>query len=558
VRRGSGFRYLDPSGEPVADAETTERIKSLVIPPAWTEVWICPWPNGHIQATGTDDAGRRQYIYHPRFRALQEAAKHEHVLEFAGALPAARARIAADLEHPGLVRARVLACAAQLLDLGLFRIGSDRYVQANGSYGLTTLLCEHATVQRGGVVEFSYHGKSGKDRSVAVTDPGVRKTVRALLRGRGPQERLLAYRDGRTRHELHAEELNAYLRDLFNMEVSAKDYRTWHATVLAAVGLAVSTQAGEAGASARRRAEARAVREVADHLGNTPAVCRASYINPPRPRTLRAGTHDRRRPRRPGPRYRTRAARHARRYRAGGTAAARATAEIALPQPARQSADEDTASILRFLQAGEARARINGSHDCADERFGSAEPAREHAGAFHAGLAPHRHAATTLRRATRSTWAGTWRPAPDEQRRAARSPPDPGRVRAGGRATAPLPMPMQRWIRAIGTVCPNPRSASHHASVCGYPLSTSVPSTSNTAAALDLPSATTCSLLPSSSRLLLPMTYLIDGLRVSISGGAGCMPARQRGIRSPRVERDPREGRWHHDPDSRRRNGTRA
>jgi DNA topoisomerase IB len=280
VRHGRGFRYLDPSGEPATDAETLERIKSLVIPPAWSEVWICPWPNGHIQVIGTDDAGRRQYIYHPRFRALYEEAKHEHVLEFAGGLPAARERVAADLEQSGLARERVLACAAQLLDLGLFRIGSDRYVEANGSYGLTTLLCEHAAVRRGGVVEFSYHGKSGRDRRVAVTDPGVQKTVRALLRGRDLQERLFAYRDGRSRHELHAEELNTYLRDLFNMDVSAKDYRTWHATVLAAVALAVSTQAGKASPSARHRAEARAVREVADYLGNTPAVCRASYINP--------------------------------------------------------------------------------------------------------------------------------------------------------------------------------------------------------------------------------------------------------------------------------------
>jgi DNA topoisomerase-1 len=280
VRRGRGFRYLDPAGKPVLDAETLERVKSLVIPPAWSEVWICPWPNGHIQVIGTDEAGRRQYIYHPRFRAKQEEAKHEHVLEFARGLPAARERIAADLEQPGLTRERVLACAAQLLDLGLFRIGSDRYVQANGSYGLTTLLCEHVAVRRGGVVEFSYHGKSGRDRTVTVTDPGVHKTVRALLRGRDPRDRLFVYREGRSRHELHAQELNTYLRDLFDMEVSAKDYRTWHATVLAAVGLAVSTQAGKASASARRRAEARTVREVADYLGNTPAVCRASYINP--------------------------------------------------------------------------------------------------------------------------------------------------------------------------------------------------------------------------------------------------------------------------------------
>lgn len=280
VRRGRGFRYLDPSGEPVTDPDTLERIKALVIPPAWSEVWICPWPNGHIQAIGTDDAGRRQYIYHSRFRALQERAKHEHVLEFAERLPEARERITADLGRSGLGRERVLACAARLLDLGLFRIGSDRYVEANGSYGLTTLLCEHAVVRRGGIVEFAYHGKSGRDLTVAVADPDVHRAVRALMRGRDPHERILVYRDGKSRRELHAEELNTYLRDLFELDVSAKDFRTWHATVLAAVALAVSTRAGRASDAARRRAEARAAREVADYLGNTPAVCRSSYINP--------------------------------------------------------------------------------------------------------------------------------------------------------------------------------------------------------------------------------------------------------------------------------------
>jgi DNA topoisomerase IB len=280
VRCGRGFRYLDPSGAPVSDAETVQRFKALVIPPAWAQVWICAWPNGHIQAIGTDEAGRKQYLYHPRFREKQEAAKHEHVLEIAVRLPEARASIARDLARRGLSRDRVLACAARLLDLGLFRIGSERYVEANGSYGLTTLRCEHVAMHRGSVVEFAYHGKSGRDLAVGVTDPDVLRVVRALLRGKDPQEHLFVYRDGRMKRDLHADELNAYLRRLFGTEVSAKDFRTWHATVLAAVALGVSTRAREASVSARRRAEARAVREVADYLGNTPAVCRASYINP--------------------------------------------------------------------------------------------------------------------------------------------------------------------------------------------------------------------------------------------------------------------------------------
>jgi DNA topoisomerase IB len=280
VRRGRGFRYFDVSGDPIKDAETLKRIKALVIPPAWAEVWICPWPNGHIQAMGTDEAGRRQYLYHPRFRAQQEEAKHEHVLEVAARLPEARERIAEDLARRGLDRRRVLGCAARLLDLGLFRVGSERYVQANGSYGLTTLLCEHVALHRGGEVEFCYHGKSGRDLSVTVADPDVHRAVRALLRDREPRENLLVYRDGRAVQELHADDLNAYLRELFGTDVSAKDFRTWHATVLAAVGLAVAVQAGKASGTARRRAEAHAVREVSAYLGNTPAVCRASYINP--------------------------------------------------------------------------------------------------------------------------------------------------------------------------------------------------------------------------------------------------------------------------------------
>ena len=280
ARHGRGFRYFAPDGAPVTDPEHLQRFKGLVIPPAWKDVWICPWPNGHLQAIGTDDAGRRQYLYHPRFRLQQEQAKHEHVLEIAGRLPDARRRIAEDLGGRGLSRERVLACAARLLDLGFFRIGSERYARTNGSYGLTTILRGHVECHRGGQVVFTYTAKGGYDRMNAVADTATCKTLTALLRQREPDQRLLAYREGRSWHEVHSSELNAYLKDLFGTDVSAKDFRTWHATVLAAVALAVSSRAARDSATARKKAEVRAVKEVAQYLGNTPAVCRASYINP--------------------------------------------------------------------------------------------------------------------------------------------------------------------------------------------------------------------------------------------------------------------------------------
>jgi DNA topoisomerase-1 len=280
VRRGRGFCYYAPDGTAVTDPASVRRFKELVIPPAWREVWICPWPNGHLQAVGTDEAGRRQYLYHPRFRAQQEQAKHEHVLEIAARLPEARTRIEAELAGRGLSRERVLACAARLLDLGFFRVGSDRYAQANGSYGLTTILRDHVEVHRGGLVVFAYTAKGGRERIQAVADEPVCKAIAALLRRRGPGERLLAYYERRAWHELHSGELNAYLKDLLGTDVSAKDLRTWHATVLAAVALAVSDGVARAGVTARKKAEVRAVKEVAEYLGNTPAVCRASYINP--------------------------------------------------------------------------------------------------------------------------------------------------------------------------------------------------------------------------------------------------------------------------------------
>ncbi|MER7175367.1 DNA topoisomerase IB [Streptomyces mesophilus] len=278
LRHGRGFRYLDAGGEPLRDRAELARIRELVIPPAWRDVWICTRANGHLQAVGTDDAGRRQYLYHPRFRAEQELAKHEHVLEAAEALPAVREAVEAHLGDRGLTRRRVLATAVRLLDLGFFRIGSERHTELNGNYGLTTLLRAHLRC-RAGAVEFTYTGKHGKEVAQSVADPAACRCLTALLRRGGDGDRLLAYGERRSWHEPGGEEVNAYLKELAGLEITAKDFRTWHATVLAAVALAVSQPVARS-ETARRRAIARAAREVAGYLGNTPAVCRASYINP--------------------------------------------------------------------------------------------------------------------------------------------------------------------------------------------------------------------------------------------------------------------------------------
>ncbi|MGW5770253.1 DNA topoisomerase IB [Streptomyces longwoodensis] len=279
LRHGRGFRYEDQHGEPLTDPEQLARIRALVIPPAWRDVWICPWPNGHLQAVGTDDAGRRQYRYHDAFRARQDQAKHEHVREVARALPDLREAVAADLAGRGLSRARVTACAVRLLDLGFFRIGSDRHTEANGTYGLTTMLREHVHCGQGEIA-FDYPAKGGIELVRALVDEDAHAVVRALLRRPRGGPRLLAYWEGRSWHELHGADLNEAMRRLSGTDITAKDFRTWHATVFAAVALSVTAEEARATAAARRRQAARAVREVSHYLGNTPAVCRASYIDP--------------------------------------------------------------------------------------------------------------------------------------------------------------------------------------------------------------------------------------------------------------------------------------
>jgi DNA topoisomerase IB len=276
-RRGRGFAYVDQHGNAVTDPETLARIEALVIPPAWTDVWICPLPNGHIQATGVDAAGRTQYRYHDAWRLQRDRAKFEHMVDFGRALPALRKRIAADLAGPALTRERVLACAARLLDLGFFRIGTEGYAEQNQTYGLATIRKEHVRV-RGEVVEFDYVAKSGKQRLQSIADPAVLDVVRALKRRRGGGPELLAYRRGDVWCDVRSADINAYIKEVTGGDFSAKDFRTWAATVLAAVALAVSAEARSA--NARKRAVARAFQEVAHYLGNTPAVCRASYVDP--------------------------------------------------------------------------------------------------------------------------------------------------------------------------------------------------------------------------------------------------------------------------------------
>ena len=278
-RAGDRWEYLDAAGRPVRDRETVERIDKLVLPPAWADVWICPTASGHIQATGVDARGRRQYRYHDHWRVVRDLVKHERILDFAETLPAAREVIVEHLDDRDLTRRRVLACAVRLLDLGFFRVGSEEYAEKNQTYGLATIRREHVRVSRAGVITFDYTAKSGKHRVQAIADEQICKVVTALKRRRGGGAELLAWRDKDGWYDVKSSDVNEYLRDVTGGEYTAKDFRTWNATVFAAVGLAVSVDAAPT-ATARKRAVTRVVKEVAEYLGNTPAVCRASYIDP--------------------------------------------------------------------------------------------------------------------------------------------------------------------------------------------------------------------------------------------------------------------------------------
>lgn len=277
VRRGRGFSYEDGSGEKIADEETLERIRQLAIPPAWKEVWICPDPFGHIQATGYDEAGRKQYLYHERWQQRRAERKFELVREFALALPKLRRAVTADLRRQGMPRERALACAIRLLDLGFFRVGSEVYAEENESFGLATVRREHVTIKRGEVV-FDFPAKSGQRRVQSIRDAAARRAIEAMHRRRSGPEDLLAYRSGREWVDVRSDEINEYIHEKIGEEFTAKNFRTWHGTVLAAVALAGADPPRSDAAS--KRAISGAVNQVSEALGNTPAVCRASYIDP--------------------------------------------------------------------------------------------------------------------------------------------------------------------------------------------------------------------------------------------------------------------------------------
>lgn len=280
-RAGRGFRFLDAAGDRIG-SEDEERVRALAIPPAWVDVMICPRANGHLQAVGTDEAGRRQYLYHPQWRAERDAEKFVRALALGKVLPQVRAHVAEDLGATQMSQSRAAALAVQLLDLGSFRIGSDIYADENGSFGLTTLRRNHVR-RHGDAVVFSFTGKSGIEHEVLIDDPLSVAALADLRRRRGSFEELLAFKEGRRWQRLTADRVNEYIREASGIEATAKDFRTWHATALAAVALAEGRLAGDnadqtrAERNRRRRA---ALQEVADYLGNTPAIARSSYVHP--------------------------------------------------------------------------------------------------------------------------------------------------------------------------------------------------------------------------------------------------------------------------------------
>ena len=276
TRARHGFDYRRPDGSLVDDFETLSRIKRLAIPPAWTAVWICPNANGHIQATGRDARGRKQYRYHPRWRQVRDASKYGKLLIFAGALPSIRARIDADLRRRGLPRERVLAAVVRLMETTFFRVGNTEYAKANGSFGLTTLRGRHVAVE-GSRVHLSFRGKSGRRHESDLHDRRLARIIHACRELPGYE--LFQYLDeAGERHTIDSGDVNDYLRDITDQDITAKDFRTWAGTMLAARTLQqLPVRPTE---SQKKHTIVRAVEEVAKHLGNTPAICRRCYIHP--------------------------------------------------------------------------------------------------------------------------------------------------------------------------------------------------------------------------------------------------------------------------------------
>ncbi len=275
-RSGTGFRYRDASGKLVHDKETLGRIKSLVIPPAWADVWICASPNGHLQATGRDDRGRKQFRYHPRWREIRDETKYSHMIVFARALPKLRRRIRKDLALHGLPRNKVLATIARLLEVSLIRVGNDEYARENNSFGLTTLRNKHVEVN-GATLRFHFRGKSGKWHDVDIRDRRLAKVVERCHDLPG-QELFQFVDENGERHDVRSEDVNDYLREITSQDFTAKDFRTWAGTVLAAMALR-EFKKFDTKAEAKKNVVA-AIESVAKRLGNTPAVCKKCYIHP--------------------------------------------------------------------------------------------------------------------------------------------------------------------------------------------------------------------------------------------------------------------------------------
>ncbi|HEX5711974.1 MAG TPA: DNA topoisomerase IB [Solirubrobacterales bacterium] len=275
-RRGRGFSFADASGTRIEDEETLERVRALAIPPAWEEVWICPDPLGHIQATGYDEAGRKQYLYHERWQRRAAARKFESMREFAASLPRLRRAVKRDLGSEGVPQERALACAVRLLDLGFFRIGGEEYAETNESFGVATVRREHVSFE-GDEVVFDFPAKSGQRRVQSIRDQAVRQALEAMRRRRSGPEDLLVFKENGAWRDVRSTDVNDYIHEYAGEQFSAKDFRTWHGTVLAAVELAGQSPSSQRGAKAAINA---AVKTVAELLGNTPAVCRSSYIDP--------------------------------------------------------------------------------------------------------------------------------------------------------------------------------------------------------------------------------------------------------------------------------------
>ena len=278
VRSGKGFSYRDPDGQTVTDPGVRQRLEDLVVPPAWEDVWISPYDNGHVLATGIDAVGRRQYMYHPSWRERMDRIKYDRALALAESLPSARRGVTLDLRRPEPDRRRALAAAFRMLDQGSLRVGSERYASEHGSRGLSTLLCAHAHVS-GDDIELSFPGKSGQEWSSSIHDADLSSVIAGMKR-RGPTARLLSFRPtrGADWEPLSAEDINAYVKERAGDEFTAKDFRTLHGTVAAAIDLAeTGPQSSE---TKRKRAVSHAVKAASEVLGNTPTVARQSYVDP--------------------------------------------------------------------------------------------------------------------------------------------------------------------------------------------------------------------------------------------------------------------------------------